>query len=114
MAVGLYCDLLVNGAESQSDPYAPEVKETELISMGNQSPWIAWDSGALEFDVESPQGVKKHVAVNFVGQGDIRLTSLVVTTSDWSIDLTGYVATLTTPVPNRTTVGLTWTDTGAI
>jgi hypothetical protein len=104
----------VQGAESKGDPYAPEVKETVLLSFQDRSPWIPWDSGTLEFDVENPQGVKKHVALKFAGEGHVRLTSLLIVTSDWSVDLASYIATLTTPLPNRSTVGLTWTNTGAI
>jgi hypothetical protein len=96
------------------DAYAPEVKETILVSQGNANS-IAWDSGTLEFDIRNPQGANKHVSVTFGGVGDVRVTSLVVATTDWRADITNYAARLTTPVTSRIRVDqLTWSGTGDI
>jgi hypothetical protein len=60
-----------------------------------------WDTGALERTVTNNLNQRKTVAIRFSARPDERLNSVVLSTTDWSLDLSSYVRDLLHPVPHR-------------
>src|SRR5262245_50497060 len=60
-----------------------------------------WDTGVLERTVTNKLNQQKTVNIRFSAQPEERLNSVVLSTTDWILDLSSYVRDLSNPVPNR-------------
>jgi len=75
--------------------------EDIVVSTGHAPPWTRWDTGVMGLSVINSKGETQPLTMRFSGKAFERLDSLIISASDWTLDLTEYVVQLTSPVPSR-------------
>jgi hypothetical protein len=86
-----------------------------VIHVEDAPRYLGWDDGSLTVKLKGPTGKLKLITLKFSGEHKENLRQLLIVTTDWSVDITSYVAQRPFPFISRATIVVPrWTKSGDI
>jgi hypothetical protein len=103
---------VATAADSKRTDPLVDLPENHTITVQEPTPWAGWDEGSFVVNFQNPRNETKAVTITFRGVRQKSLTSLVVSTPDWRVDVTNHVKNLVSPFPNRIGLVFSWDSAG--